>query len=334
MDIILCCDDGQLQSRWEEEEDGAKRRRYSKPSEKRNDPFAHIRRRGANPGFIGRSLFAPPGYIRDMARSDLRGMWILDLVNAHPCIMHRRHPSLQHLARYVEHREEILAAIPCTRAAAKELFIRLLYGGCVDTWCREFGVDRRSLPPFVDDFEADMRKIIELDGRGKDPYKINTEAERGAIDTIEELLVARGARIHAYEHDGLCFTLGADPGELIQVCSSACGFRVTVEPCRSYEDCLAAIRERSGIQDWEPSDTQWEHRAALLAKARAESLNSHKLFADIVRMEPKVSDDIPWPITDLFLLCPHARDLMWYDPQQSVWHEATGGTEAAGSRTT
>jgi hypothetical protein len=328
MDILLCCDDGHLQSRWEEEEEGAKRRRYSKLGDKRND-LAHIRRRGANPGFIGRSLFTLPGYIRNLARSGLRDMWVLDLVNAHPCIMNRRHPSLQHLARYVEHREEVLATIPAPRAAAKELFIRLLYGGCVSTWCREFGVGRHSLPPFVDGFEADMRRVVELDGRGKDPYRLNTEVERRAIDAIEELLVARGARIHAYEHDGLCFTLKADPTELIQTCSSACGFLVTVEPCRSYEACLDAIRDKSGIQHWEPTDTHWEHRAALIARARAEPLTSHKLFADIVRLEPRVSDDIPWPVTDLFLLCPHARELLWYDPQRAVWHEAAGGNGSA-----
>ena len=107
--------------------------------------------------------------------------------------MNRRHPSLQHLARYVEHREEILAAIPRTRAAAKELFIRLLYGGCVDTWCRELEVDRRTLPAFIDGFEADMHRIIELDGRGKGPYKLNTKTERQAIDAIEALLVTRGS---------------------------------------------------------------------------------------------------------------------------------------------
>ena len=219
MDIILCCDDnGKLQSSWVEEEPGTKRRRYSKSqTTKRDDPFAVPRRRGANMSFIGRSVFTLPGYIRNMARSDLQDMWILDLVNAHPCIMHRRHPSLQYLAQYVEHREEALASIPANRAAAKELFIRLLYGGCVDTWCREFEVDRRTLPAFVDGFEADMHRIIELDGRGKDPYKLNTETERQAIDAIEALLVTRGAQIHAYEHDGLCFTLKADAEELAQV---------------------------------------------------------------------------------------------------------------------
>jgi hypothetical protein len=325
MDILLCCDKNELCSYWEEEKSASKGRRYSKAADVKREDFARAKRRGANPGFIGRSLFALPGYIRNLARSELKGMWVLDLVNAHPTIMHRRHPSLQHLARYVEHREEALASIPCGRAAAKELFIRLLYGGCVGTWCREFGVDRRSLPPFVSGFEADMRKIIELDGRGKTPYTLNTEAERKAVDDIEALLLQRGAVIHAYEHDGLCFSLDADPTELVQACSSACGYRVTVEPTRSYEQRIEAIRQKSGIHEWEPTDTDWEQRAMLIARGRAEPLTSHKLFADIVLTEPRVSDDIPWPITELFLLCPASRELMWYDPRQAVWHEAAGG---------
>jgi hypothetical protein len=328
-DILLCCDKDELCSYWEEERDGSRGRRYSKAGDVKREPLANAKRRGANPGIIGRSLFALPGYIRDMARSELKGMWVLDLVNAHPAIMHRRHPSLQYLAQYVEHREEALASIPCGRAAAKELFIRLLYGGCVGTWCREFGVDRRDLPPFIFGFAADMKRVVELDGRGKTPYTLNTEAERKAIDAVEALLLQRGAAIHAYEHDGLCFSLDADPAELIQACSSACGFRVTVEPCKSYDDCLAAIRQKSGIREWEPTDTQWEHRAALIARARAEPLTSHKLFADIVRMEPKVGDDVPWPVTELFVLCPRAKELMWYDPKHAVWQEAAGGNGSA-----
>ena len=62
MDILLCCDDGQLQSHWEEEADGTTGRRYSKLGDvQRNDAFSSARRRGANIGFIGRSLFALPG---------------------------------------------------------------------------------------------------------------------------------------------------------------------------------------------------------------------------------------------------------------------------------
>ena len=334
MDILLCCepknDEHQLTSHWEEEDGKRKGRRYSKLGDiKKPDPFANARRRGANPSFIGRSLFALPGYIRNMARSGLDDLWVLDLVNAHPTIMHRRHPSLQYHARYVEHREEVLATIPCDRAAAKELFIRLLYTGGIATWCRERGVDRAALPAFVEGFAADMKRIVELDGRGKGQYELNTEAERQAIDAIEAVLTSLDAKAHACEHDGLCFTLKADAAGLIQACSSACGFRVTVEPARSYEQCIDAIRQKSGIQEWNPTDTDWELRLAALAKARVEPFSSHKLFADIVRTEPKVSDEVPWPISDLFILCPHARELMWYDPRQAVWHEAAGGNGSA-----
>jgi hypothetical protein len=322
MDIMLCCEQAEkehrLTSYWEEGPTGP--RRYCKAVD-----IPHIQRRGANPGFIGRSLFCLTGCIRNLARSDLKDLWILDLVNAHPTIMSRRHPGMQHLARYVQSREEILASIPAPRAAAKELFIRLLYGGCVARWCHEFQVDRHALPPFVDDFAADMRRIIELDGRGKSQHVLNTEVERQAIDRIEELLTARGARIHAYEHDGLCFTLRTDQDELTQACSVACGFQVTIEPSKSYGECLAAIRAKSGIEEWDPIDTAWQQRSTLIAKGRVEPLTSHRLFADIVLAEPKISDDIPWPVQDLFLQCPASSELMWYDVGPATWHEAAGG---------
>ena len=153
MDILLCCDkDGKLHSNWCEERDGTRGRRYSKAGDMKQEHFAEVKRRGANPSLIGRSLFVLPKYIRNMAHSEIKGMWILDLVNAHPTIMHRRHPSLQYLAHYVEHREEVLGTIPCDRSTAKELFIRLLYGGCAATWCQESGVHYQDLPPFIAGF--------------------------------------------------------------------------------------------------------------------------------------------------------------------------------------
>jgi hypothetical protein len=260
-----------------------------------------------------------------VARSDLKDLWVLDLVNAHPIIMSRRHPDMPHLAQYVRDREAILASIPTDRATAKELFIRLMYGGCVANWCQESNVDRHTLPPFVDGFAAEMRRINEIDGRGKPLHVLNCEVERMAIDRIEELLVERGATIHAYEHDGLCFSLRANREELIHVCSAACGFQVTVEPSQAYDDCLEAIRAKSGIEEWVPTDHNWQQTSALIAKGRVEPLTSHRLFADIVLAEPMISVAIPWPVRELFLQCPASSELLWYEVHEATWHEAAGG---------
>ena len=322
MDIILCCEragnEHHLTSHWEQGPTGP--RRYCKAVD-----IPHILRRGANPGFVGRSLFCLPGCLRGVARSDLKDLWVLDLVNAHPIIMSRRHPDMPHLAQYVRDREAILASIPTDRATAKELFIRLMYGGCVANWCQESNVDRHTLPPFVDGFAAEMRRINEIDGRGKPLHVLNCEVERMAIDRIEELLVERGATIHAYEHDGLCFSLRANREELIHVCSAACGFQVTVEPSQAYDDCLEAIRAKSGIEDWTPTDHNWQQTSALIAKGRVEPLTSHRLFADIVLAEPMISAAIPWPVRELFLQCPASSELLWYEVHEAAWHEAAGG---------
>ena len=104
---------------------------------------------------------------------------------------------------------------------------------------------------------------------------------------------------------------------------------MTIEPAKCYETCLATVKEKSGIEDWCPEDSDWERLTSLEARATVEPLSSHIIFAEVVLKEPRVSDAIPWPITELFRLCPHAKDLLWYDPKRSVWHEAAGGNGSA-----
>ena len=111
----------------------------------------------------------------------------------------------------------------------------------------------------------------------------------------------------------------------MKTCSSACGFRVTIEAAKCHETCLAAVKEESGIEDWCPEDSDWERLTSLAARARVEPLSSHIIFAEVVLKEPKVSDAIPWPITELFRLCPHAKELLWYNAAEGIWNEAQGG---------
>ena len=98
---------------------------------------------------------------------------------------------------------------------------------------------------------------------------------------------------------------------------------VTVEKAKTFEECLQDIIQRSGIQEWAPSDDDWERREALVARARVEPLGSHQLFAQIVLGEPRVSDEVP--VKDLFYNCSNSRDLVWYDSAAGVWNEAQGG---------
>ena len=208
-DILLCTESGTLTSTWREEKLGYLGRRYSGPPEMRKtDPlyphFNRLRSKGVNPSTIGRSLFGYPSYIRNLARSGLQDLYVLDLVNCHLVIMHRRHPTLSYLAQYVANREAVLASIPASRREAKELFIRLVYGGTPTAWCRDNNVDVEALPELVWHFFSDVKEAARLDldnnrlfdseSAGRIQYLFNTVTERQAIDAVQKLLQERVLR--------------------------------------------------------------------------------------------------------------------------------------------
>ena len=155
-------------STWREEGTGYLGRRYSgMPEIRKGDPlYSHFKRlqaKGVNPGTLFRSLFGFPSYIRNLARSDLPDLYVLDLVNCHLAVLRCRRPTLDHLAYYVENRETVLADIPASRGKAKELFIRMLYGGSPTAWCADHSVSPDSLPEFVWQFILDMKEALRLD---------------------------------------------------------------------------------------------------------------------------------------------------------------------------
>ena len=109
----------------------------------------------------------------------------IDTVNAHPVILMALcrqlapHISISNLEYYVENREELLAELvnnfscredatgarpAVTRDHAKDLFLRLLYGGTSSAWLRDAGLadtlsDR--LPPFVKALEQEVSAILD-----------------------------------------------------------------------------------------------------------------------------------------------------------------------------
>ena len=159
--------------------------------------------------------------------------------------------------------------------------------------------------------QADMAKALLADyqksqkggrrcDRGKVIYELNTKKERECIDAITAALRARGATIHAYEHDGLCFTMkGSNVESLKRICAQASNHDVTVETASTFSGCVRALREKSRIEDWDTQDEDWEEREQLIVKARREPLESHELFAKIVLLEPKVSKELPYPLSEL-----------------------------------
>ena len=60
---------------------------------------------------------------------------------------------------------------------------------------------------------------------------------------------------------------------------------------------------------------------ALLRRARKEPLSSHGLFARSVLSMPRVSDEVPWPLKDLYKIL-HSGALVWFNAQTCVWTDA------------
>ena len=139
------------------------------------------------------------------------------MANAHPAIQHRRYGHLHALGEYVRDRERILASVPTDRDGAKLLFIRLIYGGHWDAWCREYGVAAADLPEIVTRFRADQEEVRRLDAEGhadlldklraedagraeeRLQYVLNTQEERRVIDAVEQAVRRLGGEVMAYE---------------------------------------------------------------------------------------------------------------------------------------
>jgi hypothetical protein len=196
-----------------------------------------------------------------------------------------------------------MAACRVDRKAAKELFIRILYGGAVGTWCCDHGVADKTVPSFTQTYKADMDEAVAADhnrhksfypagtSRSKVIYYLNTQAERECVDKVEELLLDSGADIQAYEHDGLSFIMPVgDMDELIGRCSDACGYPVTIEPAKTFEQAMAVLMDKVGVRD----ESAWAPK--LIVQARKESTEAHVIFADLVLAEPQISSKVPFSV--------------------------------------
>ena len=139
---------------------------------------------------LGKSFFSVAKLLRWTARTGVRGIDI-DQVNAHFNTQALRHPSARWLNQYRARRESTLREIGATlpddvgaaedkRDAAKDLFIILGYGGGIDKWCRQHGVERRRLPALVEDFAREQQALR------KEDVLHNRELHRAAMASGHE----------------------------------------------------------------------------------------------------------------------------------------------------
>ena len=240
------------------------------------------------------------------------------------------------------------------RDSAKLLFIRMLYGGSHAEWCKEQGLSEDGLPAFAQQFELeqanarakDMQEQPELVAKLRDTrllggemhtvtdllqYVLNTCEERRAIDLMCEALKKRGVEICAYEHDGLYLrSPWLNATDIKKLAEEACTYPVTVKACASYDrqalinELVSRATESShaiSASDWDFFDEDWEEIESLVHEARRAKLTSHDTYATLLMAEKQVSEQIPWPIHDLFKLPRLAQNYLWYDAKTSGWVE-------------
>jgi hypothetical protein len=270
----------------------------------------------------------------------------LDLVNAHPFFVSKRHPDLVNLKEYVDNREKILADTHPDRRIAKQLYLRLLYGGSAGAWSKSNG--RAPIPAFAQLYEQDMTearrrdvasvpedemvKIRETSARVGEfiQYMLNTTEERTAIDEICAMTTRAGGEILSYEHDGLFIYFEGNCNQLKQDINDAIGLSVTIVPVKDVASAVQHAKDEIVRQSpaFAPfvnrKDPNWREHFDLIRRARVEKLGSHSLFAAVVLRSPMISSEIPYSVRDLVKLLPTAERYTWYNPKTHCW--AQGGS--------
>jgi hypothetical protein len=169
-------------------------------------------------------------------RKDIRSTLVkdthidIDIVNCHPCILKQicieNGLNCKYLTQYVENREELLNNVinktNVSREQAKQLFIRIMYGGKVNSWCKDNNVSLEG--DYYKQLEKELNTItlnISRVGGNKDlhewcvnnkeKYKINgsflsyllQEIENQILYTIYDYLNNNGYILD--NHCSLCY---------------------------------------------------------------------------------------------------------------------------------
>jgi len=94
----------------------------------------------------------------------------IDIVNCHPVLLlnlcKQKKWTHDNLLYYIKNREQVLADVikcaVCTRKDAKTLFLRLMYGGKVNTWKKDIDKPDSKLPVFIYQFKQELDTIAKL----------------------------------------------------------------------------------------------------------------------------------------------------------------------------
>ncbi len=328
--IARCDDDGCITSTWHEA----------------NAEYGFNTRR-----FSNQSLFSLPGVLRDAGRGGKSWNTMdVDQENCYPRAQLARHPCKPVLARYVAERKEILAEVQTacgvSRGAAKELFLRLMFGGSVDTWQREHGA-QGAVPEFVSRF-ADEQNQIRAEDAEKNPAlleqlsdedrpavslqsQLNMRHEREVLDAMEKA-VHGIAEVAAYEHDGLfLYTTRFDADneaagrawrrEVLEAIHAKVTPHVAEKTPRSFEEVLSELEARWPDEDWslvddEESADRIIEQAVLIEEARGRM--PHRVCACIVALEDRAWPGSQYSVRDVFKHLASGVYAHW-DPAVAQW---------------
>ena len=319
---LACVEDGHLEVAWSEwahaDEFGFETRRYS----------------GKGEGVAGRSLFCLPGLLRACGRQGLHNTMDIDQDNAHFEAQSARHPGKHALLQYIRDkggiRDMVARSTGVDNAAAKQLFLRLAYGGDMAAWCRDHKVDIASLPPFVAEFAAEQKEIRAEDAQkhpdllakcrldSSNPEAtlqsyLNMQKERVVLNSMESAVQGMG-RVAAYEHDGLFLVNPRlDPNDaeggrawreaVLQHMQERLAVPISVKEPQTFEQILLALEGKFPGADWRSVDSaECLEQGVLIAEAIRLQCKPglHQIYSRIVALEAQALLGYPWSVRELF----------------------------------
>ena len=136
-------------------------------------PSASAHNRGRYYADKGLSMQSFPRRIRHTLAKTIDGVVLfhdIDMVNAHPVLLTQvcEHNgwNADQLTRYVYKRvaelQLVMDSYHVDRDAAKDLFIRLMYGGRFKSWAKDNNIADEEPTPFLEKLEREISKIMEL----------------------------------------------------------------------------------------------------------------------------------------------------------------------------
>ncbi|CAE7326396.1 unnamed protein product, partial [Symbiodinium sp. CCMP2456] len=250
------------------------------------------------------SVFAQPCWLRDVFRAGLPNHFVFDLVNAHLAISAKRWgaDAGSALREYIDHRDAVLSETHAERWIAKQLYLRLLYGGSVKAWKAEHKIAAFAREEFAHRFAKEMSegrkkdcgshkgelgKLRQMTARPVEflQYALNTATERELVDrVVNKVEEDPEASVCAFEHDGLFLYYPAGLQKLQADIASVLGdVSFTVKPTLSVKDALATAEAEILKQApelghlWNQVDDAWLDHHNVIMQAYEGSLTYHGL---------------------------------------------------------